>query len=177
MVVFFDIDGTIVDEKTQQIPQSAIDAVSTLTERGHIPVINTGRPYCHIDPRVRQMAFPAWVCGCGMEVLYQGNWLSRQHPGDDLCAYVIRRARECGMLTLYEAQEGAIVLDGSYALHPAIQLEKTMSKEEILQAYLNTINLGQNTLGIQAASNRYFGKDVSELSVACLLYTSPSPRD
>ena len=125
MVVFFDIDGTIVDEKTQQIPQSAIDAVATLTERGHIPVINTGRPYCHIDPRVRQMAFPAWVCGCGMEVLYQGNWLSRQHPGDDLCAYVIRRARECGMLTLYEAREGAIVLDGSYALHPAIQLEKT----------------------------------------------------
>ena len=125
MVVFFDIDGTIIDEKTQQIPQSAIDAVATLTERGHIPVINTGRPYCHIDPRVRQMAFPAWVCGCGMEVLYQGNWLSRQHPGDDVCTFVIRRARECGMLTLYEAQEGAIVLDGSYALHPAIQLEKT----------------------------------------------------
>ena len=48
----------------------------------------------------------------------------------------------------------------------AIELEKTMSKEEILQAYLNTINLGQNTLGIQAASNRYFGKNVSELSIA-----------
>ena len=48
----------------------------------------------------------------------------------------------------------------------AIQLEKTMSKDEILQAYLNTINLGQNTLGIQAASNRYFGKDVSELTIA-----------
>ena len=48
----------------------------------------------------------------------------------------------------------------------AIKLEETMSKEEILQAYLNTINLGQNTLGIQAASNRYFGKDVSELSIA-----------
>lgn len=48
----------------------------------------------------------------------------------------------------------------------AIKLEKTMSKKEILQAYLNTINLGQNTLGIQAASERYFGKDVSELSIA-----------
>lgn len=48
----------------------------------------------------------------------------------------------------------------------AIKLEENMSKEEILQAYLNTINLGQNTLGIQAASNRYFGKDVSELSIA-----------
>ncbi len=48
----------------------------------------------------------------------------------------------------------------------AIKLEETMPKEEILQAYLNTINLGQNTLGIQTASNRYFGKDVSELSIA-----------
>ena len=48
----------------------------------------------------------------------------------------------------------------------AIELEKTMEKDEILQAYLNTINLGQNTLGIQPASNRYFGKDVSELSIA-----------
>ena len=42
----------------------------------------------------------------------------------------------------------------------ALELEKIMSKEEILEAYLNTINLGQNTLGIQAASNRYFNKDV-----------------
>ena len=48
----------------------------------------------------------------------------------------------------------------------AIKLEETMSKEEILEAYLNTINLGQNTLGIQAASNRYFGKDVAELTIA-----------
>ena len=48
----------------------------------------------------------------------------------------------------------------------ALQLEKTMEKKDILQAYLNTINLGQNTLGIQAASNRYFGKNVGELSIA-----------
>ena len=124
MVVFFDIDGTIVDEKTQQIPQSTIDAVEALTARGHIPVVNTGRPYGHIDPRVRRMAFPAWVCGCGMEVLYQDRWLSRQHPDDAICRFVTEKARECGMLTLYEAQEGAIVLDGDFARHPAIQLER-----------------------------------------------------
>ena len=48
----------------------------------------------------------------------------------------------------------------------AIKLEEKMEKEEILEAYLNTINLGQNTLGVQSAANRYFGKDVSELSLA-----------
>lgn len=48
----------------------------------------------------------------------------------------------------------------------AIQLEKIMDKDEILESYLNTINLGQNSLGVQAASNRYFGKSVSELTVS-----------
>lgn len=48
----------------------------------------------------------------------------------------------------------------------AIQLEQIMTKDEILESYLNTINLGQNSLGVQAASNRYFGKSVSELTVS-----------
>lgn len=48
----------------------------------------------------------------------------------------------------------------------AVKLEEIMTKDEIMQAYLNTINLGQNTLGIQAASNRYFNKDVSELTIS-----------
>lgn len=48
----------------------------------------------------------------------------------------------------------------------AIQLEKEVSKDWIMENYLNTINLGQNTLGVQAASRRYFGKDVSELTLS-----------
>ena len=48
----------------------------------------------------------------------------------------------------------------------ALDIEKQMSKEEILEAYMNTINLGQNTLGVQSASKRYFNKDVSELTLS-----------
>ena len=48
----------------------------------------------------------------------------------------------------------------------AVQLEKKVSKDWIMENYLNTINLGQNTLGVQAASRRYFGKDVSELNLS-----------
>ena len=47
----------------------------------------------------------------------------------------------------------------------AMELEKTMTKDEILELYLNTINLGHNTLGVQAASLRYFGKQVYELDL------------
>ncbi|MDO4473109.1 MAG: PBP1A family penicillin-binding protein [Eubacteriales bacterium] len=48
----------------------------------------------------------------------------------------------------------------------ALNIEKQMTKDEILESYMNTINLGQNTLGVQAASKRYFNKDVSELTLS-----------
>lgn len=48
----------------------------------------------------------------------------------------------------------------------AIELTKTMSKEDVLLNYMNTINLGQNTLGVQAASLRYFNKPVNSLSLS-----------
>ncbi len=48
----------------------------------------------------------------------------------------------------------------------AIELEKKLTKEQILELYMNTINLGHNTLGVQAASMRYFGKPVYELNLS-----------
>ncbi|MEG0806073.1 MAG: transglycosylase domain-containing protein [Lachnospiraceae bacterium] len=48
----------------------------------------------------------------------------------------------------------------------ALQLEKTVDKNWILENYLNSINLGQNTLGVQAASQRYFDKDASKLTLS-----------
>ncbi len=48
----------------------------------------------------------------------------------------------------------------------AVQLEKVMTKDQILENYLNTINLGQGTLGVQAASQRYFGKNVQDLNIS-----------
>ena len=48
----------------------------------------------------------------------------------------------------------------------AVQLEKRSSKEEILENYLNTINLGAGCYGVQSAAKRYFGKDVSDLTLS-----------
>lgn len=48
----------------------------------------------------------------------------------------------------------------------ALELEKATTKSYILESYLNTINLGQNCLGVQAAAKRYFNKDVSEINLS-----------
>lgn len=47
----------------------------------------------------------------------------------------------------------------------ALTLSKKRSKTEVLEMYLNTIHLSRRNYGVQAASNYYFGKDVSELDL------------
>ena len=47
----------------------------------------------------------------------------------------------------------------------ALLIERKLSKTEILEAYLNTIALGNGICGVQVASNYYFNKDVSELTL------------
>lgn len=47
----------------------------------------------------------------------------------------------------------------------ALAVEKALDKNTILEAYLNTISLGNGICGVQVAANYYFNKDVSELSL------------
>lgn len=51
-------------------------------------------------------------------------------------------------------------------MYLAMQLERKLSKDQILHAYLNTIYLGGNAYGVQAASLYYFGENVKDLDLA-----------
>ena len=60
----------------------------------------------------------------------------------------------------------------------AIKIEKTYTKSEILELYLNSVYFGHGTYGVQAASLYYFGKDVSEITLdesAILIGLLPAP--
>ena len=60
----------------------------------------------------------------------------------------------------------------------AIQIERTYTKNEILEMYLNTVHFGHGTFGIQAASKRFYGKGANELTIdesALLVGLLPSP--
>lgn len=48
----------------------------------------------------------------------------------------------------------------------ALNLERKMTKDEIIEMYMNTIYLGQGCHGVQTAANKYFSKDVSKLDLA-----------
>ena len=50
-------------------------------------------------------------------------------------------------------------------MYCTIILEKNLTKKQIMEAYLNTIYMGFNTYGVQAASQSYFNKDVKDLDL------------
>ena len=58
--------------------------------------------------------------------------------------------------------------DGRYKglqAHYATMLEKKMTKDQILERYLNTVFFGNNAYGLQAAAEVYFGKNVGDLTM------------
>jgi len=58
----------------------------------------------------------------------------------------------------------------------AFRLESTLSKQEILEIYLNSIFLGRNAYGVQAAARAYFDKDVGDLTLPEAAYLAVLPK-
>ena len=58
----------------------------------------------------------------------------------------------------------------------ALRIERTYSKDKILELYLNEIYLGLGAYGVAAASLLYFDKSVHELSIAQAAYLAACPR-
>ncbi len=58
----------------------------------------------------------------------------------------------------------------------ALQIERELSKQEILELYVNKIYLGKRAYGIGAAANIYYGKSIEELDVAQLAMIAGLPK-
>jgi penicillin-binding protein 1A len=58
----------------------------------------------------------------------------------------------------------------------AYRIEDALSKEQILELYLNQIFLGRNAYGVQAASRAYFDKDVAQLTLPEMAYLAILPK-
>ena len=129
MVIFFDIDGTLIDEESQIIPRSTVEAIAALRQRGHVPIINTGRPYTHIDQRMLDLPFAGCVCAGGMEILLNGQWLRREEMPRQLCRQVIDAVRRHKLQVIYEVEDG-FILDGQLSTSPQCMRETIRMRQK-----------------------------------------------
>ncbi len=86
--------------------------------------------------------------------------------------YIFKFDDSFGASTITQQLIKNVTNDDEYSIRRKLQeifyaadLERNMSKEEILEMYLNIVNLSQNCYGVGAAAEKYFSKDVSELTL------------
>lgn len=76
MIIFFDIDGTLIGEGSHSMPESTKAAIRKARENGHICVINTGRTKAIVRPEItEQVEFDGYLLGCGTMAVYHDKVL------------------------------------------------------------------------------------------------------
>ena len=97
--------------------------------------------------------------------------------------HIGRHGRVPGGSTITQQVAKYLLKDSSYNVGRkvreaimAFRLEDTLSKQQILELYLNSIFLGRNAYGVQAAARAYFDKDVNDLTLPEAAYLAVLPR-
>ena len=96
---------------------------------------------------------------------------------------VITRGRLRGASTITQQVMKNFLLDGSRTIERKIReiilawrVEQVLSKDQILELYLNEIFLGQNSFGVAAAAQTYFNKTLEELSYEEMAFLAALPQ-
>lgn len=122
-ILFFDVDGTLIREDNQRIPNSTAKAICAARKSGNLAFVNTGRPYSHIDPQVFQVGFDGYLCSAGLYIRVNDRIYLDVRPDQTVCAQVRDLARECNVEMTYESDDG-ILYDGTHPICPKSAGEK-----------------------------------------------------
>ncbi len=117
---FFDIDGTLQAENDGYIPESAIESVKAIREKGYMAIINTGRTAMNVRDDIRSIGFDGYIFGCGTEVELNGRRIFYNKVDTELCRVLSDAVRSCNAAPLYERSD-AMYFDSSTRILPKMQ--------------------------------------------------------
>lgn len=100
--MFFDIDGTLVSDITESIPESAIRALQMAKENGHEIFINTGRTLCSVSSGLIEIGFDGLLCGCGTYIIYHDEEILDLEIPEKRGYELVDEMFDCGMTGIAE---------------------------------------------------------------------------
>ncbi|MDD3224984.1 MAG: HAD family hydrolase [Clostridium sp.] len=101
-MIFFDIDGTIIDERTHECPRSTIEAIKKARDNGHLTFINTGRTFFNVSEQIKNIGFDGYICGCGTYIKYKDRLLLHKSIPHATGAKIVSKLREYKVEALFE---------------------------------------------------------------------------
>lgn len=156
--VFFDIDGTLWDDR-QQIPDSTVKALQLLKENGHYLFLCSGRTRVFIpDKELMPLGFDGVLAGCGTYGEFRGE-TKFYHKLD-----IEQIKKDCEYLNQLQA---AYILEGRYALY----IDRERFEEDF--AYYNQMKavLGERLLRVSG------NEDNLEVSKFCVNYLKECQKE
>ncbi|SCI98382.1 Putative bifunctional phosphatase/peptidyl-prolyl cis-trans isomerase [uncultured Clostridium sp.] len=119
-IVFFDIDGTLIDEHTLIIPESTKKALKEMRTNGHLAFINTGRTACQTEAIRKEFDFDGFICGCGTYVEYEGEVLFHKSLGHELTSKLVKALKKYRIDGVLESIDGVYYDDIESIRHPEV---------------------------------------------------------
>ncbi len=105
-IMFFDIDGTLLPETGEPIPDSTVAAIERARNAGNLLFINTGRPAANVDADIRSLGFDGFVYGCGTQIECGGREIFYHTVDKALCLETAELIRSCNAVPMFERRDG-----------------------------------------------------------------------
>lgn len=106
MLIFFDIDGTLLVHPFEPMPQSTVKAIEQARANGHICMINTGRSRKLVGNEITgQTKFDGLLLGCGTMITYRDETLLHKTFSEAEAGRIIEGLRKYGIDAVLEGAE------------------------------------------------------------------------
>lgn len=116
-LLFFDIDGTLLTPYPFTVPESTKKALTLARQNGHMVFINTGRTIGMVPKEIQELPFDGFVCGCGTQILLNGEMVHYTTLPHDLCAEAVENMRKWKISAIYECRN-RLLYDGTAPVEP-----------------------------------------------------------
>lgn len=104
-LLFFDIDATLVDEKTHRVPDSAIEGLKQAEKNGNLIFINTGRCKSFIQECLKDLPIDGYVYACGSHIEYRGQVLFEKFVSKEDIEYIRDAMIDTGLQGIFQGPE------------------------------------------------------------------------
>lgn len=106
MLIFFDIDGTLIDEEKKEMSDSTRKAIEKARRNGHICVINTGRTWKLVNGIITGFTeFDGYILGCGTMVNFNDRTLLHETFSSEMSKRIVEALRKYQVDAVLEGRD------------------------------------------------------------------------
>ena len=133
-VMFFDIDGTLLNLGETTFTPSAMEAIEKARANGHLMFINTGRTLANLNDYILNAGFDGYVCACGTYILIDGKLELYKHTENDVCSLIVDLAKKCRVDIVFESFHGIYYDPSEVVLDSTMALIDDLNKQNMITA-------------------------------------------